>query len=297
MTETIDRAAWLEERRSFIGGSDVPVVLGLKGSRLRLFLEKTGQLTDDREPTKAQRRGLRLERYIADAWGELTGDPVVRTQVVARHPAMPYAGCTLDAITAAGRIVEFKTSGSFGPVQKVDGPDDFEALPEAWAAQGAHQLLVTGHADLWWGVVTPDLELNVIGPWPRPEPLIAIISREVQDFWARHVLAGIPPDEIEPGDADALARAFRGDTGDILELDDDHEEWAIRYQELGREIRERERERDILRGRLLLALRDAAGAVGPGGWTLRRKVIESHHEAREAETRTQVRLFVAEPKA
>lgn len=294
--QKVDRAAWLQERRGFIGASESPILLGLKPSRLRLFLQKTGALAEDGVSTKATRRGLRMEPYIADGFGALTGDPIVATQVVHRHPKSPFIGATIDGVTASGAIVEFKTSGLYGPVRKVDGPDDFEALPPEWLAQGAHQMLATGKQSMMWAVVTPDLELHVIGPWRRPESLIEIIARECRAFWEGHILPGIPPDELDASDAEPLARAFREETGEVLELGDDEERAARAYHDLGIEIRALEKDRDAAKARLLLALGDAAGGTLPSGWQVGRKVITSEYPAREAETRTSVRLFVKEPK-
>lgn len=291
-----DRTTWLAERRGFIGASESSMLLGLKPSRMRLFLSKTDQLEDDGASTRATRRGLRMEPYIADGFGTITGDPIVATQVVHRHPEWPWVGATIDGVTASGAIVEFKTSGLYGPVRKVDGPDDFEALPDTWTTQGAHQLLATGRDSMFFAIVTPDLELHVIGPWRRPESLCSIIADECRSFWHDHVLPGIPPDEIEASDADILSRAFRGETGELLELGGDELMAAEQYHDLGVEIRGLEKERDIAKGRLLLAMGDAAGGTLPGGWSVSRKVITSNYEAREAETRTSVRLTVKPPR-
>lgn len=78
MTET-DRTAWLEERRSGIGGSDVAAVLGLSPYRtpLDLWEDKTGRARDWHQSESAY-WGSTLEEVVAKEFSTRTGMKIQR---------------------------------------------------------------------------------------------------------------------------------------------------------------------------------------------------------------------------
>jgi predicted phage-related endonuclease len=298
MTVTIDgiatdRGAWLEERRKGLGASDMPVVLGLKGSRLELYFDKLGLLPPS-EPTPEMRRGLKWEPFIAAEWGELTDDPIVEVQRFARHPDIVWSTATIDGLSASGCRVEFKMVGPHGLVRSIEGPDDLECLPEEWIVQAHAQMLADRVDEIWFAILMPDHGVHPVGPLRRNDDLVRIIAAEGGNFWFDHVVAGVPPDDVGPGDARILSQVYRAQRGDWLFLGHEVGLAARDYKVLGDQIAELQGRRDVARARMLLALEDSAGADLPDGWSVERKVIRvKEHTVKESE---RINLYVKEPK-
>lgn len=79
MTDTTERAAWLEERRRGIGGSDVAAVLGLNPYKtpLDLWEDKTGKAEESHQSESAY-WGSTLEDVVAKEFSMRTGMKVQR---------------------------------------------------------------------------------------------------------------------------------------------------------------------------------------------------------------------------
>lgn len=302
-TITIDgqpasRPEWLTRRKGGIGASESPIVLGLKPSRLKLYLRKIGELPED-EPSEEMRWGLRLEDDIVDAYQERTGRRVARTQVFGAHPEHEGMIATLDGITECGRVVEFKSVGLYGPARQLGDDGDSETLPDSFVVQVNQQLAIAGalgladpdEADIV--VFGPSLQLRIFAV-RRNDDLVAMTADAIRSFMEDHVIPRIPPPELIPDDAETLVRAYRRDSGEILTLGDTALDAAVRYTEIGKAIRELEQERARAKAELLMALGDASGAALPGGWEIRRRLIEVKEHAVKAST--QVRLTVKGPR-
>lgn len=79
----IDRAAWLEQRRTGIGGSDVAAVLGLSAFRTPtdVYLDKIGE-GKPQEATEAMHFGSLLEDIVAQEFSRRTGMKVQRVNTM-----------------------------------------------------------------------------------------------------------------------------------------------------------------------------------------------------------------------
>lgn len=297
----VDRPAWLEERRRGIGASETPVVLGLTGSRVKLWLAKTAQLEPE-ESNEAMEWGLRLEDDIVDAYQARTGRRIAATQQFHAHPDHPRMTATLDGITGCRRVVEFKSVGLYGPGRDLGDDGDSESLPDSWVVQTNQQLAIAGAL----GIADPDeADVAVFGPglrlrvYPvrRSDPLIAMAAEAIEAFWRDHVESGIPPEELTAEDAEHVARAFRGETGEMIDrsADADFRDLVEGYARLGETIREAQRDRDRMKAEILMAVGDGAGVLLTGGWEVRRKVVAVKEHLVKAST--QVRLTVKEPKS
>ncbi len=290
-----DREAWLEVRKSSSGASDLPVVLGLTGSRVKLCLQKWGDLEPD-EPTEEMTWGLKLEPLIAEAFEEKTGRRIVKQQVFARHPEMPWLSCTTDCLTEDGDIVQLKAIGdNFRLSRQLGESEDNETLPDSWVAQEQQEMLILDRPVAFFGVFGPGLRLRTF-TLKRHHAFKSIIVNEVGYFWNTYVVPRVLPEDFIPQDAQTLVKAFRRQTGEWLALGHDLTNSATKYNDLKKEIKRLEDLADVEKARLLAAVGNAAGADLPGGWTLNRKVIHTNHKAKAAHTATQVRFSVKEPK-
>jgi putative phage-type endonuclease len=141
--------AWVEERRKGIGGSDMPVILGVSPFKTKreLWLEKTGRMPDP-EPTPAMERGRHLEDMIAHIYAQKTGRRVVRRRKAIVHPHFEFLRANID------RQIQ-STNGKGPGVLEIKAPGlhvfskcKREGLPAYYFVQLQHYLTVTGRQ---WG--------------------------------------------------------------------------------------------------------------------------------------------------
>lgn len=213
---TAERAAFLAERSTGVGGSDVASVFGIGwGCRLRLWREKTGQVPDfPREENGPMALGTILEPYFADHFARITGRTVEMCGL-ALHPEHPEMLVHIDRVeTDPNRadddlgVVEIKSMGRgayFTAKRK--------GLAEDYILQINHGMLVTGAK--WGTFVIGCRDFGVSRPddllwWdvPRDEEICAQILAEVPAFW-KQVQDGPAPDALEPDDPRCQECQFR----------------------------------------------------------------------------------------
>jgi putative phage-type endonuclease len=207
-TRRLDRAEWLEVRKTGIGGSDAAAAVGLSPykSPLELWLEKTGrdaalQKPDPTDTTEPVYWGTLLEPIVAAAYTRQTGNRVRKINAVLQHPAHPFMLANLDreVVGASGvQILECKTAGEHGAWLWRDG------VPEHVQLQVQHQLAVTGKqaADVAVLLCGQRLAVHRI---VRDDELIGRLIRLEARFW-EYVTQDTPP----PADgSDSAGRALR----------------------------------------------------------------------------------------
>lgn len=196
------REDWLNERKSGLGGSDAPAVMGLSKWRtpLDVFLEKRGEGSEvvESEPMKW---GRLLEPVVRQEYAERTGQVVrLEPHQLIRHPTLPHMFCTPDGITDSGRLYEGKVARS----AEGWGEEGSADIPEAYLIQVQHSLVVTmlpvsdvavliGGSDLRIYEVEADAELQ------------EMITEAEAAFW-KLVQSGEPP---PPKTAEDAIRRFR----------------------------------------------------------------------------------------
>jgi putative phage-type endonuclease len=200
-------ATQLQERRGFLGASDVPAVVGLSkyaGAR-DVWLGKALPLTSD--AGEAAEWGHRLEQPIALKYCELAGlDPLdMRRGVTHAKPGAPWARATPDR-EFDDRLLECKTAGEraqrdWGATWGLDVPAEPKALPLAYWVQVQWQMLVT---EAW----RTDVAALLVGQKFRVYRLefhaafASALFQWAETFWTEHVEAGLEP----PPGAEAVAR-------------------------------------------------------------------------------------------
>lgn len=207
------RDVWLAERRNSIGGSDASTLVGLNpyGSRLQLWLDKTGQLPD-RPPTSAMEWGNLLEPVIRQ-WVARTYNLDVRPVGMLRRPSAPRVHANPDGIVlehgqpCAG--LEIKTSSSRSAWQWRDGQ-----VPDHAELQAQLCMWVTG-LRRWWVVGLIDGRDPQVRMVHADLALGQMLADTATRFYTDHVEPGLPPavdDSTATADAirSALARPTDG---------------------------------------------------------------------------------------
>lgn len=187
-TVDMPREAWLEHRKTQIGGSDAAAILGLNEyvSPYTVWADKLGMIppVDDNE---AMRQGRDLEQYVAERFCEATGKKVRRENNILINPDFPYAHANVDRIVIGEDAgLECKTTSSLNMKKFKNG-----TYPDKYYVQCVHYMMVTG-AKKWYLAV---LVLNRSFMWfeiERDEDEITALAKSEEDFW-KHVESKTAP--------------------------------------------------------------------------------------------------------
>ena len=193
------REAFLETRRRYLGGTDITAVIGVSpwASPLSVYLDKTGA-AEPCDETLAMRRGLALERFIADEftranpglvcykprqvirtdWGFPAGAQIDRMVARVAHPRTPIA------------VLEAKTAfrGGFAVWDAEAGE-----LPDHYYVQVQWQLAVSGLQMAYAAADVGDSDALRILPIEADPRVIERLIDAGRRFWTEHVEAGVPP--------------------------------------------------------------------------------------------------------
>ncbi|MFF4576879.1 YqaJ viral recombinase family protein [Streptomyces sp. NPDC001373] len=205
-----DRTDWLTARRSGIGSSDVPAILGLveQNPPLKVYYDKLGYDVDD--AGEAAYWGTVNEENVARRWAMQSRSVVRRVGLVA-HQDHPHWMTTLDRRVThcplseeeqAPCALEVKTRSAFKSAQWHAGaPDDV-------TAQVLWQIIVNGYEHMHYAVLIGGNEYHqgVIRS-DQYQDVMADITAAVERFWTEHILAQVPPAPV--GDGNAVVKVLR----------------------------------------------------------------------------------------
>lgn len=206
------RALWVAERTKTIGASDVPIIMGTStySSPYALACVKTGLISPNSEETENQAFGHKMEKIAVECLLEsIEGQVWDPMSMGFLHSTMPFNVATPDrvlyfgdSIEAAGgaRIpIEIKNVGEY----MKEGWGAF-TVPEMYYDQVQDQMAATdSHVAILLAIVGG----NKFWPYTilRDEYRIALIEREVTNFWI-NCQNGVLP---EPDGSDATTEALR----------------------------------------------------------------------------------------
>lgn len=205
MSEHENRAAWLDERRRGIGGSDVAGILGMSKWKtpLQVYLDKIGK-AEDTPDNEAMLWGRVLEPVIRQQYADRTGRPVRVPEKMIYHRDHEFMLANLDGFTDDGRVVEIKTA-RFGDEWGDQGTDQ---VPVPYLLQVQHYMAVTGFevADVAVLVGGSDFRLYEIH---ADIDLHKLLIEKEAEFWGM-VQERKPPEPVTSADAQAMFKAKAG---------------------------------------------------------------------------------------
>jgi putative phage-type endonuclease len=126
---------WLEMRKSYVGASDAPVIMGVSPWRTpyQLWQEKLG-IGEGQKDSNAMKYGRNTEEEARTQYQLMTGN-FVEPQVIF-HPTIEFMMASLDGVTVAKDIaVEIKCPGEADHALALEG-----TVPEKYVPQLQHQL-------------------------------------------------------------------------------------------------------------------------------------------------------------
>lgn len=208
----IDRPPGTVKRTSGIGGSDVSVICGLSQYKTpyQLYLEKRGELVEEREDTTRLRFGRRLEKPVADEFAFVTGRKLWRERITQRHPEHPEYLANIDRWQRKSHSVDIHTLGMLGvyegktadwtqrPIWTQGG------IPDSYYLQLQWYLYVTGCDFGSYGILFGLDDFHFFDV-ERDQVTIDTLSALAADFW-RRVKESDPPDYTYGKTGAALAK-------------------------------------------------------------------------------------------
>jgi len=265
----MDRAAFLAERRTGIGGSDAAVVCGMSPwkTALELYHEKRGEIPDDKEESERMYWGTTLEAVIADHFAR-ENDALLEERDIMRHQDYPFLIVHMDRaiLTFRGEdcthfpgYLEIKTADAFLKKEWMDGP------PAHYQLQLQHGLMVSGWT---WGAVAVLIGGNTYKQWTfeRDDTLISSLIQLEMDFW-RRVQAGNPPDP-DFGHRTALdmfKRLHRAVNEEVVDLPPRAQDLHEAMAQASEGIKEHTKDKDKAKAELLHLMGEAGTGILPDG--------------------------------
>lgn len=133
------------DRRTFIGGSDAPVILGVSNWKTPydLWQEKVGLVEpDDLSDNEKVHFGNVLEEIVAREFSERRGFKVRRVNDRINSKAHPFLVAQIDRRIVGGGILECKTTDA--AMKDHWGEEMTDQIPIPYWTQVQHQMMVTG---------------------------------------------------------------------------------------------------------------------------------------------------------
>lgn len=239
------------DRNSGIGGSDIPVILGLSKWKtpVQLYLEKIGQVTEEKKNDNSERlmdMGKMLEPYVIDQFEKTTGNKVGRQQEIIRHPKYNFLYGTIDGM-CANLILEIKTTSS---LVKAWG----EGVPSYVKAQVAYYCALANAEGAKIVALFRDTGEMKTYTYMRDIAHENEIIKYAVDFWDC-VTKKVPPMPFDYSDMQLLFKEVKEDKK-VLASNDDIT-IISKMARLKNEIKEREDEFEVLKTSICAKLGDA----------------------------------------
>lgn len=195
---------WLEERQTYLGGSDIGAVVGVNSYRtpLDIYLSKVGGLPQT-ELSEAAAWGSRLEEVIAEVYAEKTGKLVSKEQNFIRHKDYTFLAANIDRwVGEREYILECKTAG-FMMSKEWGGAEYTEEIPPVYYAQVAWYAAICNvcRVDIAVLIGGQDFRIYTYNKDPKFE---ANLIQAGINFWRNHVEKKIPPSAVNVDDLKVL---------------------------------------------------------------------------------------------
>lgn len=269
--QPLDRASWLQRRRSGIGGSDIGAILGLNPYRgpLEVWADKRGLIEQperDQEELENLEMGAVMEPVVAQVY-EKRSVEFYGTQVrvietgfeVLQHPKHEWWIGTRD------RVIEGHPSG----YDTLEAKNTDKRHLGEWEAGGPEYYL----AQLQWYIGATDSPGGVLAAViggnrfrkiesPRNDRLLEEMGFLAEEFWIEYVLADRePPADGLKSTRAVLKQLHPRDTGMTVILPGEMEDDIYALEQAKADIKEAEGREIVLTNKLCQALGDATYGV------------------------------------
>lgn len=193
---------WVDERRNYIGGSEVAAILceSEYQTPLQVWLRKRGDLPPI-DSTPIMSFGNYFEPIMASYFEDVTGYKTRQISKTYEHPDYPFLRANIDRMVIAGNglkstaVLELKTTTSHR-MKATDG-----VIPREWFLQIQFYLGITGYEVAFLQIYERDTchfhEPQIID---RNDDLIIDIMSKMIKWWKTHMIQGKRPAPINSED-------------------------------------------------------------------------------------------------
>lgn len=268
-------AQQIEERRSRLGASEMPVVVGLSKykSPIALWAEKRGLIPVNMVGNEFTEWGTRLEGVVADAYAEKIGVGVARVETFIapngwRSASPDRKVFELDEAKDVGtdsapwlRGLEVKCRGDYSASDF--GEPGTDQIPDEVAVQCHANMSVLRECELMvdhWDVATLTggnrfrsyrvyFDMGIDGA----------LQEKAHDFWHKYVLAGVePPVDGSSATTEYLREKFKRNSEVIVEATSEQEVLIVELRHVRQQQKELETRESEIKNVLMNAMGDAA---------------------------------------
>lgn len=259
------REAWLQERQTGIGASEIAAVLGLSKFRtaLEVYERKVGELPiEDDDEAPQRRRGQVLQRPIIDEYCLQTGAQLVEYEPeIIRHPDAKFLLASLDAVVK-GEEDEWNVDAKAMDSSRARdlGDEDSDELPDDYFYQGHFQNFISRR-------FKTDFAVELGGRWPikiftvtADDEFCSLLLPQLERFWW-HVTnrKPVPPDFAHETTLQLVRKMHPNvDPDRRIRLDARFGPLMERYWTLGKIAKKAEDMRDQIKAEVLFEAGDAA---------------------------------------
>lgn len=252
-----------EERREYIGASEIACVMGLDRYKtpLELYNEKLG-LVSGFEGNRHTMRGNRLESIAAEEYEQLSGRELKSHAQPFVHSDYPFIVGHVDrTVVGEKRIVEIKcpSIAAFRRFQR-------DGLPESYIIQAQVYMGLAGYPRLTYAIFCADAWDLAAFDVAFDKDIYNAAIRAAANFWNNHILTQTPP---EAGNADKPNIEFEKIGGNVTKRDDPVFTQAMAdYFEADQIIRDAEELKAAAKEKVLDAIERQYGRYEGGGMRL-----------------------------
>ena len=241
-----------EERRKYIGGSDIAVVMGMSRWKtpLKLWLEKTGQAEpDDLSQVEAVQLGTELEEFVAQKFARETGRQVRRQSKMYVHKDCKTCGAYKEDEWA--EVVEVvEKDGKKEEVVTAKTPIEY-VLQVTWylgitGKKVGHIAVLIGGQKFKKRKILFD------------EELFNVMVEAAKDFW-ESVQTKNPP-AVTPDDNEVLIKMFPKHNEELVEKQD-LEEYVDKLQKIKDDISALTDEKEMLEAEIKSSIGENLGIL------------------------------------
>lgn len=244
---------WLSIRRGGISGTDASIIMGLNkfSSPLKLFLQKTGVISDRVEPNAKMEFGVRMEGILRQWYMEDSGNEVKEVPSVLANKERQWQIADVDGIVyeqdedgnKIPGVLEIKTS-CFGDELTDNGVNPM------WYAQIMHYLSVTGCSfGIIYALVNNELHTIRI---ERNEAVIDAINAKEEAFYKALVEKNTPA--IQAFDNSVMQQLFPVAKNTSIVLAEDYLDLLNELEVVKAQQTELEQKQDLIEAKLKAAL-------------------------------------------
>lgn len=180
-----------EERKKYIGGTDISAVMGLNRWKtpLQIWGEKSGEIEPEDISSKMfVRVGTKLEQTVAELFTEETGKEVRKKNETIYHPNYRMLAANIDRkVTGENALLECKTASAF---KKEEWEND--NTPQEYYLQVMWYLALTGYDKGYIACLCGNNNFY-IRTIERDEELIKLMIERAVDFWTDFVIPKVMP--------------------------------------------------------------------------------------------------------